>query len=314
MGLNPQGILVPETHNAPVIPGNTLVSPRDVFLITGGARGVTARCALKIATSFSPTIVLAGRSVAPTLEPDWLKSLSGEGEIKKAMLTHHFKGERPTPARLEKAFGHLMANREMNQNIALMRTAGARVQYVSLDIRDDKKVAHLIKELETTHGPITGIVHGAGVVADRFIKDKTPEQFDRVFDTKVKGLSNLLTACPPEQLKFLVLFSSVAARTGNVGQVDYAMANEVLNKIAQTLDRRLSSCKVISLNWGPWEGGMVTPSLKKAFTQRGIALIDLDTGAEILIQEITSAQPGPVEVMVGGTYDPGHIPHTGSPP
>ncbi|MFK5954794.1 MAG: SDR family NAD(P)-dependent oxidoreductase [Desulfobacterium sp.] len=300
MGINPQGIVVPESIETPVIPGNIQVSLREVFLITGGARGVTAQCALEIATCFSPTILLAGRSAPPTMEPQWLLPLSNEGEIKKAMLTHHFKDQRPTPPILEKAFRHLSANREMNKNIGLMEAAGARVQYVSVDIRDEQKVQKLIQGLETEHGPITGIIHGAGVVADRFIQDKTPEQFDRVFETKVKGLSNLLTACPPEKLKFLVLFSSVAARAGNTGQVDYAMANEVLNKTAQSLSRRHTGCKIISMNWGPWEGGMVTPSLKKAFNKRGIPLIELETGAAMLVQEMTSHHPGPVEVVVGG--------------
>jgi len=307
MGINPQGIVVPESIEAPVIPGNIQVSQKDVFLITGGARGVTAQCALEIATCFSPTILLAGRSAPPTMEPRWLQPLSNEGEIKKAMLTHHFKDQRPTPPILEKAFRHLSANREMNKNIGLMEAAGARVQYVSVDIRDEQKVKELIQGLETEHGTITGIIHGAGVVADRFIQDKTPEQFDRVFETKVKGLSNLLTACPPEKLKFLVVFSSVAARAGNTGQVDYAMANEVLNKTAQSLSRRHTGCKVISMNWGPWEGGMVTPSLKKEFNKRGIPLIELETGAAMLVQEMTSQHPGPVEVVVGGliSQEPG---------
>ncbi len=70
------------------------------------------------------------------------------------------------------------------------------------------------------------------MLADKLIVDKTPAQFDRVFDTKVVGLRNLLAATSDDPLKVLCLFSSVAARTGNVGQVDYAMANEVLNKVA----------------------------------------------------------------------------------
>jgi len=300
MGINSQGIVVPESIETPVIPGNIQVNSRDVFLITGGARGVTAQCALEIATCFAPTIILAGRSAPPTLEPQWLQPLSNEGEIKKAMLIHHFKDQHPTPPELAKAFHQLSANREMNKNIGLMKAAGAQVQYVSVDIRDEQKIQKLIQGLETEHGPITGIIHGAGVVADRFIQDKTPEQFDRVFETKVKGLSNLLNACPPEKLKFLVVFSSVAARAGNTGQVDYAMANEVLNKTAQSLARYHTGCKIISMNWGPWEGGMVTPSLKKEFNKRGIPLIDLKTGAAMLVQEMTSHHPGAVEVVVGG--------------
>ncbi len=300
MGINPQGVVVPQSIEASAIPGDVKVTPKDVFLITGGARGVTAQCALELASCFAPTIILAGRSAPPTPEPQWLKPLYNEGEIKKAMLTHHFKDQRPTPVELEKAFRQLSANREMNKNIALMETAGARVQYVSVDIRDTKEIKALIQEIKKTHGAITGIIHGAGVVADRLIQDKTAEQFEQVFETKVKGLSNILAACPPENLKFLILFSSVAARAGNTGQVDYAMANEVLNKTAQSLARRHPSCKIVSMNWGPWEGGMVTPSLKKEFHKRGIPLIELKTGAGMLVQEMTSENPGPVEVVVGG--------------
>lgn len=300
MGINPQGVVVPQSIEASAIPGATNVTEKDVFLITGGARGVTAQCAIELATCFSPTIILAGRSAPPSAEPQWLQPLSNEGEIKKAMLTHHFKDQRPTPAVLEKAFRQLSANREMNNNIDLMEAAGARVQYTSVDIRNTEKIKRLIQEIKTEHGTITGIIHGAGVVADRFIQDKTPEQFEQVFETKVKGLSNLLAACPLDKLKFLVLFSSVAARAGNAGQVDYAMANEILNKTAQGLARRHTSCKILSMNWGPWEGGMVTTSLKKEFHKRGIPLIDLKTGAQMLVQEMTSENPGPVEVVVGG--------------
>ena len=91
------------------------------------------------------------------------------------------------------------------------------------------------------------------------------------------------------------------------------MANEVLNKTAQHLARHHRHCKVISLNWGPWEGGMVTTSLKKEFTKRGIALIELDTGARCLVQEMLSAHPGPVEVVIGGLIPPASPPTPEAP-
>ena len=79
-------------------------------------------------------------------------------------------------------------------------------------------------------GPVTGLVHGAGVIHDKRIAEKTSAQFDSVFDTKVLGLEALLDATANEPLRFLCFFSSVAARGGNIGQSDYAMANEALNK------------------------------------------------------------------------------------
>ena len=65
----------------------------------------------------------------------------------------------------------------------------------------------------------------------------------------------------------MALFASSTGRFGRAGQIDYAVANEVLNKIAQQQVRLRPGCRVLSLNWGPWDGGMVTPALKKLFAQ-----------------------------------------------
>ena len=54
-------------------------------------------------------------------------------------------------------------------------------------------------------------------------------------------------------LKFTALFSSIAGRFGNVGQSDYAAANEMLNKLAHWLDRRWPG-RVVSLDLGPLVG------------------------------------------------------------
>ncbi len=92
----------------------------------------------------------------------------------------------------------------------------------------------------------------------------------------------LLAAVVPENLRALVLFSSSTARFGRTGQVDYAIANEVLNKTAQQYGRRLPDCRVVAVNWGPWDGGMVTPPLKKLFAEEGVGVIPLAAGAEYL--------------------------------
>ena len=150
-------------------------------------------------------------------------------------------------------------------------------------------------------GPIRGFVHGAGVLADRLIQDKTLEQFKQVYSTKVEGLQALLAATQNDDLRLMVMFSSSTARFGRKGQCDYAIANEVLNKIAQAQARQRPDCRVISVNWGPWDGGMVTPALRKVFAAEGVGVISLAEGAEYLMQEIAS--DGPVELVVVGALD-----------
>jgi len=109
-------------------------------------------------------------------------------------------------------------------------------------------------------------------------------------------LRTLLEATAPDDLRFIALFSSTTGRFGRSGQVDYAVANEVLNKIAQDESRRRPACRCVSMNWGPWDGGMVTPALKKVFANEGIGLIGLGEGGKLLAHEI-AATGDPVEII-----------------
>jgi hypothetical protein len=55
---------------------------------------------------------------------------------------------------------------------------------VSAYMRDGEAFGALIDDVYARHGRIDGVVHGAGVIEDKLVKDKTPESFDRVFGTK----------------------------------------------------------------------------------------------------------------------------------
>jgi malonyl CoA-acyl carrier protein transacylase len=272
------------------------LQPGDVVVVSGGARGVTAEVAVALAGAFRPTLVLLGRTAAPEPEPDWLRSLTGETEIKREL------GQRANGKVSLKEIGEqyqrVMAGREIRQTLARIEAAGARAEYYTLDIRDSHEAAQCLESLRGSFGPVRGLIHGAGVLADARIEEKTGDQFDRVYGTKVEGLRSLLHALTLEELRVLVLFSSSTARFGRTGQVDYAMANEVLNKIAQQQARRLPGCRVVSVNWGPWDGGMVTPALKKVFAQEGVGLIGLKAGADYLVQELRHADERSVEVVI----------------
>ena len=289
--------LQPEPYSA----GQINLVPGDVVVISGGARGITASAALALAREAAPTLILLGRSPQPAAEPRWLSPLTDAAAIKKAILKHEFKGQKTTPAEIERAFKGHMANREIAANLAELESSGADAYYYAVDIRDFKMVQAVIDEIRANHGPIAGIIHGAGVLEDRLIIDKTVDQFERVFDTKVKGFNNLLEAADQDHLKYLVLFSSVAARMGNRGQVDYAMANEALNKMALNESVKRPDCRVVAINWGPWDGGMVTSGLKREFERNGIPLIPVDKGVQYMLDEMSAGLGSPVEVVIGGT-------------
>jgi len=289
-----------ETVSAAITNGRSRLGPGDVVVLTGGARGVTAEVACALAAESQSTLVLLGRSPAPEREPTWLAGVTGEADMKRALLEHGFEGRStPTPTDLEAAYRRHVANREVTNTVARIDRAGAHAVYRSVDVRDGAAVATAFAEIHDSFGPVTGLIHAAGVLEDRWIDDKTVDQFERVFDTKVAGLRHLLEAVEPDELGFLALFSSVTGRVGRQGQVDYAMANEVLNKVAQRQAALRPSCRVVSIDWGPWDGGMVTPALKRDFTRAGIGMIPLDAGARCLIDELACADTGAAEIVIG---------------
>ncbi len=287
-----------ETSAAPE--GRIDLTEQDVVVITGGARGVTAACAYALAKHAKPVIALLGRSPLPETEPDWLVDLNDDADIKMAILKNDYKGLKPTPAQLGKAFKRYTAAREITRNMEKLITSGATISYHQVDVRDPDAVASTLNNVRKKFGEIRAIIHGAGVLEDRLIKDKTPAQFENVFDTKAKGLNILLQATRKDKLKYIVLFSSVSARMGNTGQADYAAANEVLNKIARQEACIRKDCRVISINWGPWDGGMVSPSLKQEFKKQNIGLIPINAGAMSMLFEMMGDN-NEVEVVLGAT-------------
>ena len=267
----------------------------DLVVVTGGARGVTATSVLELARRHQPRFLLLGRSTLPDAEPHWLTGLTSEADIKKALLAHA-DGDR-SPKRLEGKFREVMAQREIRTHLAEIRATGALAHYTTLDVRDAAAVTTTLAEVRAAHGPIRGLIHGAGVLADKLIEQKTEEQFDLVYGTKVHGLRNLLAATTTDDLRLIALFSSYTGRFGRTGQVDYAAANEVLNKMAQAEARRRPQCRVVAFNWGPWNGGMVTEGLRKIFEREGVGLIEPEAGADFFVRDVLAPTGEAVEVL-----------------
>jgi len=298
IGISSDSRAVLKLEPSPSQTGEINLDNEDVIIVTGGARGVTASCVYALAKHAQPTLILFGRSPLPVEEPEWLKSLNDTAEMKKAILNNEFKEKKISPIQVEKSFKKYMANREIKQNIKKFESVGSKVKYYPIDILNKNSMLHAINEVKTIYGPISGIIHGAGVLADRLITDKTPEQFELVFNTKVSGLQNLLESTAGDNLKHLIIFSSIAARTGNKGQVDYAMANEVLNKLAIQESAKRPDCKVVSINWGPWDGGMVSSSLKKEFQRNNVKLIPIEKGSLSMLDEMRGSKNPQVEVVI----------------
>jgi acyl transferase domain-containing protein/NAD(P)H-dependent flavin oxidoreductase YrpB (nitropropane dioxygenase family)/NAD(P)-dependent dehydrogenase (short-subunit alcohol dehydrogenase family)/acyl carrier protein len=289
------------------------MDPSWVILVTGGARGITADVARELAERYQPTLLLVGRTpLPPSEEAPAMRGLDSPRDLKAAIMEEmRDTGEAITPARVEAAYNQLLKEREIRDNLSAMQSAGAKVRYYQVDVCDERAFEGLIEAIYYDHGRLDGVIHGAGIIEDKLIEDKTPESFDRVFDTKVRSALLLSRKLKLDELSFLVFFSSISGRFGNRGQCDYAAANEVLNKLALCLDRQCPG-RVISMNWGPWESGMVSPELRKQFAQHGVVIVPRAAGRKSMDQELCRGRKGEVEVLLGG-IEAGRVPTPPTP-
>nr|WP_114327695.1 type I polyketide synthase [Candidatus Colwellia aromaticivorans] len=279
--------------------GNSIDSD-SVFLVSGGAKGVTAHCVIEIAKQYQSKFILLGRSSFDDNEPSWAKGISDEVALKKAAMQALIAaGDKPTPVKVTQFVRPVLANREISQTLNAIKAAGGQAQYVAADVTNSSNVCAAVAPITKELGDVTGIIHGAGVLADKFIEQKTLEEFNAVYTTKIDGLLSLLAATTSENVKHLVLFSSAAGFYGNPGQSDYSIANDILNKTAYRFKALNPSAQVLSFNWGPWDGGMVTPELKRMFNDRGVYIIPLDAGAKLLVSELGANNNRCAQILVG---------------
>ena len=282
-----------------------------VFLITGGAKGITADVAARLAQRYAPTLIVTGRTPLPERSPEdseafMARAARGAQDPKrfKSEIIDTLKatGEQVSPALVNGHFNAIMQEYKARQNIARMAQLGAKVFYHACDCTDDESFAGLLRQVYQRHHKIDGVIHAAGYLKDGLITQKSMAHFKRVLDTKVEGARILMRELDFAKLDFIVFFSSVSGRFGNQGQADYAAANEILNKMAVKIDLRWPG-KATAINWGPWEGeGMVSSQVKKQFDEAGVFLLPRDVGAHMLNLEILQPDRSP-EVIIFGAKD-----------
>lgn len=274
------------------------LEPGAPILLTGGARGITAAVAEDLARRWRPTLLLVGTSPLPSdEEAPGFAGLFDPAEIKARLLQR--LGPAVGPLGLEAAFQAFRRGREIRTNLRTLRAAGGAVEYAQADVRDADALGAVLRRWKDRYGPLAGLVHGAGVIQDKLLRDKSTESFDLVMSTKLGGALTLARLLDDEPLRFAAFFSSVAGRFGNRGQADYAAANDALNKLAVWLDRRWSA-RVVSLIWGPWSGVGMVSDLEGHLTRRGLGMIAPEFGRARLAEELMLGAKGDVEVIVAG--------------
>lgn len=276
---------------------------------TGGARGVTYAILRRLAERGPFDLVVLARTpaVAPDASPLAGKSEAEQKALAKTRLSDD--GRRVTPAAIRGWIEKERSRIEVAENLEALRALGCRVELMLCDVSEPTSLAEAVARLQA-RGSVDVLLHGAGIESSKFILDKDPEVFDRVFAPKATAALRLWQALKPRRM---VTMGSIAGRFGNGGQADYAAANELMAALARRPEHG-----VVNVGWTAWDDiGMATRgSVKHVLEELGVQLIPAAYGARLGADVVAAAAPGDwvvagalgklayTEALRGGTLAP----------
>ena len=175
-------------------------------------------------------------------------------------------------------------------------------EYHRCDITECKSVMELMNLVNRQYGKINGIFHAAGILKDSFLFHKEKEELDAVFEAKVYGTEVLLQCAEQEKLDFVLLFSSISAQIGNIGQCDYAYANAVMDRMAEV--KQNGVCRVVSVAFPLWEeGGMQIDERARIAMKQAYGLQPLPNEEGMAAVEMALRQLKPLITVLYGERD-----------
>ena len=279
----------------------------EVWLVSGGAAGVTSECMVDIAgrsPSGPPTFILLGRT---TLDPklEKMAAMSDQDleneklKLKLAMESDRDDGK-VTLREWNDAWQKVLRGVDIHKNLARLNSKGATAEYFQVDVTSGERVRAVVDEVISKHGRITGVIHGAGIEDSTPFESKSEATVNQVLDVKVSGWREIYNSLKEanQDLRFACSFTSVSGRLGNASQLGYCAANRILDAEHSRINK--GGLTSISIAWAPWSGaGMATRgSLETVFQMAEVDMIPLETGARMFTDEVFTQ--GGESVLISG--------------
>jgi len=269
----------------------TDIRPGGVWVATGGARGITAVCALELGRRFGLHLHLIGTSPMPEIDPSW-RNLTEEGL--KALKTSVILQARQTQQSPTEAWERVEKALEIDRSLRTFAAEGVQVTYHPCNVADREALAQVLDQIRQTDGPIEGILHGAGVDHACRYEKKRRDQVEAVFGAKVDGAYHLMTLTRHDPVRHFVTFGSVSGRLGGNGQTDYGAASDMLCKLIGWYRAQRPECHAVGFHYHPWdEVGMAT----KPETRAVLEMVDAPAympkreGIRHLLRELYAGTP-----------------------
>jgi NAD(P)-dependent dehydrogenase (short-subunit alcohol dehydrogenase family) len=261
-----------------------------VFLITGAAGSIVSAITADLAAASGGTFYLLDLVPEPEpANPDLKRFVSDKEGLKRELFARiQARGQRATPAMVEKELAALERAQAAQSAIDAVRGAGGAAHYFSVNLTDAEAVAKIIQHVRERSGRIDVLLHAAGMERSHALPDKEAREFDLIFDVKSEGWFNLLHAIGDMPLGATVAFSSIAGRFGNPGQTDYSSANDLLCKMTSSFRTTRPATRGIAIDWTAWGGiGMATRgSIPKVMEMAGIDMLAPEAGVPWIRREL----------------------------
>ncbi|KAJ5156353.1 hypothetical protein N7492_009156 [Penicillium capsulatum] len=125
-----------------------------------------------------------------------------------------------------------------NKWLRQMAQNGCNIRVFANDITNRDSVHATYRNIIGSMPPIAGVAQGAMVLQDAMFLDLDLPRLEKVLRPKVEGSILLDELFSENTLDFMIFFSSMAAMTGNPGQVAYNAANMFMASLAAQRQKR----------------------------------------------------------------------------
>ena len=274
-------------------PKSSLKTKKETILFTGGASGIGFECLKKLVLEYPlAEFVVIGRTKPQKIQEAAVGSktayISKLATLKPGL----------TPKEYLADWNSIQQAESIEKNLSKLEKMNATVFYYPCDLLNLDSVCFTIADILKKHGPVSSVVHSAGLETAKLFKD-SDDYLGSTFFLKTEATVHLFNQLRDQPLQNIVLFSSIASEVGNEGQSEYAAGNGFYSYYTSILSKIFSAAIVKNILWPAWDQvGMASKAgVRALLIEKGFQLIEPEQGSALFLEIFKSTQPNSAVIV-----------------